>query len=110
MGGFVWPSLMWLCPPCVACKQERIQGKGVPWPVQAPTVAATQKSMQALVVSRETVPGAEAINQWRSEHGFAPLTVVVVDLVSDRSAALGGKKVSSTALREQDAARLHQGQ
>ncbi len=39
----------------------------------------------------------------RREHGFAPLELVVVDLVAD-SAAVEGGKVSSTALREQDAA------
>lgn len=40
---------------------------------------------------------------YRREHGFAPLELVVVDLVAD-SAAVEGGKVSSTALREQDAA------
>lgn len=59
--------------------------------------------MQALVVSKETVSGGEAINQYRREHGFRPLEIIVVDLVAD-SAALEGGKVSSTALREQDAA------
>ncbi|BDA50030.1 probable phosphopantetheine adenylyltransferase at C-terminar half [Coccomyxa sp. Obi] len=68
-----------------------------------PTAAATEEGMQALVVSKETVSGGEAINQYRREHGFAPLELVVVDLVAD-SAAVEGGKVSSTALREQDAA------
>jgi pantetheine-phosphate adenylyltransferase len=85
-----------LCRPdmCMAASQE-------------PTAAATEEGMQALVVSRETVPGAQAINKWRAQRGFAPLTVVVVDLVAE-SAAVPGGKVSSTALREQDAARLGQ--
>ncbi len=59
--------------------------------------------MQALVVSKETLSGGEAINQYRREHGFKPLELIVVDLVAD-SAAVEGGKVSSTALREQDAA------
>ncbi|BDA50031.1 probable phosphopantetheine adenylyltransferase [Coccomyxa sp. Obi] len=45
-----------------------------------PTAAATEEGMQALVVSKETVSGGEAINQYRREHGFAPLELVVVDL------------------------------
>ncbi|CAL8465461.1 g4997 [Coccomyxa elongata] len=70
-----------------------------------PTAAATEEGMQALVVSKETISGGETINQYRREHGFAPLELVVVDLVDD-SAAVEGGKVSSTALREQDAAAL----
>lgn len=71
-----------------------------------PTAAATEEGIQALVVSKETVSGGEAINEYRREHGFAPLELVVVDLVAD-SAAVEGGKVSSTALREQDAAAAH---
>lgn len=71
--------------------------------LQEPTAAATEAGMQALVVSRETVSGGEAINQYRREHGFLPLDIVVVELLAE-GAALNGGKVSSTALREQDAA------
>ncbi|EIE22114.1 Nucleotidylyl transferase [Coccomyxa subellipsoidea C-169] len=67
-----------------------------------PTAAATVEGMQALVVSKETLSGGEAINRYRLEHGFKPLELIVVDLVAD-SAAVDGGKVSSTALREQDA-------
>ena len=43
----------------------------------------------------------------RREHGFPPLVVIVVDVIADTRAVAGGK-VSSTALREQDAQRLQQ--
>ena len=61
--------------------------------------------MQALVVSKETIPGAEEINRYRKNAGYAELQIVVVDLIADTQAVQGGK-VSSTALREQEAARL----
>lgn len=58
---------------------------------QEPTAAATEQGMQALVVSKETVSGGEAINQYRREHGFRPLEIIVVDLVVDSAALEGGK-------------------
>ena len=58
-----------------------------------------------MVVSKETVPGAEEINRYRKNTGYAELHIVVVDLIADTQAVQGGK-ISSTALREQDAARL----
>ena len=71
--------------------------------MQEPTAAAIDESMQALVVSRETIPGAQGINRYRTEHGFPQLHVVVIELIADTQAVKGGK-VSSTALRQQDAA------
>ena len=71
--------------------------------MQEPTAAAKDKSMQALVVSRETIPGAQEINRYRTEHGFPQLRIVVIELIADTQAVEGGK-VSSTALRQQDAA------
>ena len=73
--------------------------------MQEPTVAAKDESVQALVVSRETIPGAQDINRYRTEHGFPQLHIVVVELIADTQAVKGGK-VSSTALRQQDAATL----
>ncbi len=64
--------------------------------------------MQALVVSKETIPGAEEINEYRRNAGYPELHIVVVDLIVDTQAVQGGK-VSSTALREQEAARLRKG-
>ena len=67
-----------------------------------PPLAATVRDMSALVVSRETITGAEALNDMRRSAGFDPLTLVVVDLVGASSAE---SKLSSTALRARDAAR-----
>ena len=72
---------------------------------QAPTAAATEAGMQALVVSAETTAGAAEIQRQRAERGFAPLAVVVVGLVA-ATRALAGGKLSSTALRDEEAARL----
>ena len=73
---------------------------------QEPTAAATDPHMQALIVSQETVPGAEAINKDRQHRGFSPLSVFVVDLVGTGSKELNGEKLSSTALRARDAGEL----
>jgi phosphopantetheine adenylyltransferase len=67
----------------------------------APTQAELDPNMQALVVSRETLSGGEAINSGRRARGFEELRLVVVSLVGEQP---GGGKLSSTALREQDAA------
>lgn len=61
--------------------------------------------MQALVVSAETVAGAEEINRQRAARGFHALAVIAVDLVA-ATHCLDGGKLSSTALREAEAARL----
>ncbi len=63
----------------------------------APTPAHEMPSLHAIVVSHETVQGAEDINTYRTEHGNAPLAVVEVGLVGMRA---GGQKLSSTQLRE----------
>ena len=59
--------------------------------------------MEALVVSQETKAGGEAINWDRQQQGFKELALVVVNLVGLGSKALGGQKLSSTALRAKDA-------
>ena len=65
-------------------------------------MAATDPDFDAIVVSEETVLGAEAINVVRAQRGFRPLTVVVVGLIySSGEAAV---KLSSTDLRLQEAA------
>ena len=65
-----------------------------------PTQAELDPKMQALVVSRETRGGGEAINRGRAVRGFGELRLVVVNLVGESA---DGGKLSSTALREQDA-------
>ena len=61
----------------------------------APTAAETDLRMQALIVSRETLGGGEAINAGRARRGYPPLDLVVIGLVAPG----GGAKVSSTDLR-----------
>ena len=72
--------------------------------MQEPTGAATISEMEAVVVSKETVKGAEDINAWRREHGSVPLTVVTVDLVGSQGSDTA-KKLSSTQLRHDEASR-----
>ena len=71
---------------------------------EGPPLAATVREMSALVVSRETIVGAEALNDMRVEAGFDPLDIIVVDLIG-ASASGDGTKLSSTALRAADAAK-----
>ena len=59
--------------------------------------------MQALVVSVETLSGAQEINKYRLEHGLKPLRLVIVPVLG---ASAPGGKLSSTALRESDS-QLH---
>lgn len=65
-------------------------------------MAATDATFDAIVVSEETIPGAEAINRWRVQHGFQPLVIVVVGLIASHSRAA---KLSSTDLRSLEAER-----
>ena len=71
------------------------------WP-QEPTGAATISDMEALVVSQETTKGAQEINDWRTQHGSRPLSIVVVDLVGNQGSG-GSHKLSSTRLRNEEA-------
>ena len=66
-----------------------------------PPLAATVADMRALVVSRETLAGGEAIQEARKDAGLAPLRVTCVGLVEGRAGKGRGEdgKVSSTALR-----------
>ena len=72
--------------------------------MQEPTGAATISEMEAIVVSKETVKGADDINAWRHEHGSVPLTVVTVDLVGSQGSDTASK-LSSTQLRRDEASR-----
>jgi pantetheine-phosphate adenylyltransferase len=58
--------------------------------------------MNGLVISRETISGAEALNDVRATAGFDPLAFVVVDLVGADSSS-SAVKLSSTDLRARDA-------
>ena len=71
-------------------------------PVEPP-VAATIEEIGALVVSRESLAGAHAVQRMRADRGVStPLALVVVELV-------GGKgpepKLGSSGLRAREVAR-----
>ena len=63
-------------------------------------MAADIEEMEAIVVSMETKSGAEAINTERRKRGYAPLAVVIVQLVGGANVAA---KLGSTALRQVEA-------
>ncbi len=69
-----------------------------------PPLALTSASMEGIVVSRETVAGAAAINEERKGQGLEPIAVITVGLVAGEGQQ-GGAKLSSTDLREGDAKR-----
>jgi len=63
-------------------------------PLSEPTGIAVEPQFDALVVSPETVDGAERINDLRQEQGDDPLDIEVVDHVP----AEDGKRISSTRI------------
>ncbi|ATW89693.1 pantetheine-phosphate adenylyltransferase [Halohasta litchfieldiae] len=63
-------------------------------PLSEPTGIAVEPQFDALVVSPETVDGAERINDLRNERGLDPLEIKVVDHVP----ADDGKRISSTRI------------
>ncbi|KZT51250.1 Nucleotidylyl transferase, partial [Calocera cornea HHB12733] len=73
--------------------------------VAGPT--AWDGAIDALIVSRETVSGAEAIAKIREANGLPPLEVYVIDVISADDASLPHEdaerlkdaKISSTAIR-----------
>ena len=69
----------------------------------SPPKAATIESMEALVISHETVAGAMKLNEIRAEKGFAPIEFVTVDLVGAATQDASAPKLSSTALRQKEA-------
>lgn len=68
-----------------------------------PTI--TDPSIQALVCSRETLKGGDAVNTERAKRDFPPLDLRIIDVISSNSASvdghdMGALKISSTWIRQ----------
>ncbi|ULU09366.1 hypothetical protein L3Y34_014048 [Caenorhabditis briggsae] len=64
------------------------------------------KDLEAIVVSRETLKGADAVNKIRNEQGMSQLDVIIVELVEGNDEILNETKISSSSRRRADLGRL----
>jgi len=70
--------------------------------------ALSDPSMEALVVSEETVKGGDEINKARKQINFSPLEIVKIDCVANTDPNSSDPKLSSTTLREKEWLLRHQ--
>lgn len=60
------------------------------------------QDLEAIVVSRETIKGADAVNKRRNEQGMTQLDVIIVELVEGSDEILNETKISSSSKRRKD--------
>uniref|UniRef100_A0A1I7T0U7 CTP_transf_like domain-containing protein n=1 Tax=Caenorhabditis tropicalis TaxID=1561998 RepID=A0A1I7T0U7_9PELO len=63
-------------------------------------------NLEAIIVSRETVKGGDAVNKKRVENGMKELDVIVIELVEGSDEILNETKISSSSRRREDLGRL----
>lgn len=72
-------------------------------PITDPFGPSTRiQDLEAIVVSRETIKGADAVNKKRNEQGMSQLDVIIVELVEGSDEILNETKISSSSKRRED--------